>query len=122
MIRTIAHGVLHRSRCRDRARLRPTYPPPLAGEGRWGWRAEGPRSGESLRRELPRCQSSRYKKKMHDVAIHDAGPTLIREWIERAARLHPDKPYIVSVEDGRAIAFGEFARLVRRIGSFLERA
>src|SRR5712671_6758382 len=59
---------------------------------------------------------------MHDVAIHDAGPTLIREWIDRAARLHPDKPYIVSVEDGRAIAFGEFARLVRCIGSFLDRA
>src|SRR5260370_19193292 len=59
---------------------------------------------------------------MHDVAIPDAGPALIREWIDSAARLHPDKPYIVSVEDGRAITFGEFARLVRRIGSFLDRA
>src|SRR6266851_123195 len=59
---------------------------------------------------------------MHDVATPDAGPALIREWIDCAARLHPDKPYIVSVEDGRAITFGEFARLVRRIGSFLDRA
>src|SRR6266446_1542610 len=58
---------------------------------------------------------------MHDVATPDAGPDLIREWIDCAARLHPDKPYIVSVEDGRAITFAEFARLVRRIGRFLDR-
>jgi acyl-CoA synthetase (AMP-forming)/AMP-acid ligase II len=59
---------------------------------------------------------------MHNPATPDAGPELIREWIDCAARLYPDKPYIVSVEDGRAIAFGEFARLVRRIGGFLDRA
>src|SRR5215467_4266085 len=59
--------------------------------------------------------------KMVDTS-DSAGPGLIREWIERAAQLHPDKPYIVSVEDGRVITFGEFARLVRRIGSFLARA
>src|SRR5260221_2906375 len=59
---------------------------------------------------------------MHDVATPDAGPDLIREWIDCAARLHPDKPYIVSTEDGRAITFGDFARLGRRIGSFLDRA
>jgi acyl-CoA synthetase (AMP-forming)/AMP-acid ligase II len=58
---------------------------------------------------------------MHDIAPDDAGPVLIREWINRAARLHPNKPYIESVEDGRAITFGEFARLIRRIGSFLDR-
>jgi acyl-CoA synthetase (AMP-forming)/AMP-acid ligase II len=59
---------------------------------------------------------------MQDNAPRDAGPGLIREWIDDAARLNPDKPYIVSVEDGRAITFGEFARLVRRIGSFLDSA
>src|SRR3974390_1559481 len=59
---------------------------------------------------------------MHDISSLDAGPGLIREWIDRAARLHPDKPYIVSVEDGRTITFAEFARLVCRIGSFLDRA
>jgi acyl-coenzyme A synthetase/AMP-(fatty) acid ligase len=59
---------------------------------------------------------------MHDLATPDAGPALIREWIDCAARIDPDKPYIVSVEDGRAVSFGEFARLVRRIGSFLDRA
>jgi len=59
---------------------------------------------------------------MRDMAMQDAGPGLIREWIDRAARLHPDKPYIVSVEDGRTITFGAFAGLVRRIGNFLEGA
>jgi acyl-coenzyme A synthetase/AMP-(fatty) acid ligase len=59
---------------------------------------------------------------MQDNAPRDAGPALIREWIDCAARLDADKPYIVSVEDCRAITFGEFARLVRRIGSFLGRA
>src|SRR5215475_12813952 len=59
---------------------------------------------------------------MQDNAPRDAGPDLIREWIDDAARRNPGKPYIVSVEDGRAITFGEFAPLVRRIGSFLDRA
>src|SRR6516165_9710856 len=59
---------------------------------------------------------------MHDIVPHDAGPDLIRVWIDRAAQLHPDKPYIVSVEDSRTITFGEFAVLMRRIGSFLSRA
>ena len=59
---------------------------------------------------------------MRDMELQDAGPGHIREWIDRAARLHPDKPYIVSVEDGRMITFGAFAALVRRIGSFLDRA
>jgi long-chain acyl-CoA synthetase len=59
---------------------------------------------------------------MHDISPHESGPALVREWIDRASRLHPDKPYILSVEDGRTITFGEFAGLVRRIGSFLDRA
>src|SRR5215831_11959992 len=64
----------------------------------------------------------RRERKMPDIVPHDAGPNLIRAWIDRASQLHPDKPYIVSVEDGRTITFGEFAGLVRRIGSFLSRA
>jgi fatty-acyl-CoA synthase len=55
---------------------------------------------------------------MADIS-QSAGPDLIREWIDRAARLYPDKPYIVSVEDGRTISFGAFADLVRRVGCFL---
>jgi long-chain acyl-CoA synthetase len=58
---------------------------------------------------------------MPDIAPQDAGPGRIREWIDRAARLSPDKPYIVSVEDGRAVSFAEFRDLTRRIGAFLQR-
>ena len=59
---------------------------------------------------------------MHNLATPEASPGLIREWIDCAARLHPDKPYIVSIEDGRTITFVEFAGLLRRIGSFLDHA
>src|ERR1700693_2831254 len=58
---------------------------------------------------------------MPDIAPQDAGPGRIREWIDRAARLSPDKRYIVSVEDGRAVSFAEFRDLTRRIGAFLRR-
>jgi acyl-coenzyme A synthetase/AMP-(fatty) acid ligase len=50
----------------------------------------------------------------------DAGPALLRSWIERAAARDPDKPYIVSVEDGRTISFGELRLLTRRIAAFLQ--
>jgi acyl-coenzyme A synthetase/AMP-(fatty) acid ligase len=56
---------------------------------------------------------------MADTAQQSAGPDLIRQWIDRTARLHPEKPYIVSIEDGRTISFGAFADLVRRLASFL---
>ncbi len=58
---------------------------------------------------------------MHDIALHsaDAGPGLLREWINRAADRHPDKPYIVSADDGRSISYGEFRRLTRGIAAFL---
>src|SRR3984957_18873783 len=54
-----------------------------------------------------------------DVAPQDAGPEHIREWIDRAARVHPDKPYIASVEDGRSISYGAFRALTRRMAAFL---
>jgi acyl-CoA synthetase (AMP-forming)/AMP-acid ligase II len=56
---------------------------------------------------------------MRDIAPQDTGPDRIREWIDQAARLHPAKPYIVSVEDGRSISFRAFAELTSRIATFL---
>jgi acyl-CoA synthetase (AMP-forming)/AMP-acid ligase II len=58
---------------------------------------------------------------MRNIALHsaDAGPGLLREWIDRAADRHPDKPYVVSADDGRSISYGAFRRLTRRIASFL---
>jgi acyl-coenzyme A synthetase/AMP-(fatty) acid ligase len=58
---------------------------------------------------------------MRDIALHsaDAGPGLLREWIDRAVDRHPEKPYIVSADDGRSISYGDFRRLVGRIAAFL---
>ncbi len=59
---------------------------------------------------------------MRDIAPHsaDAGPGLLREWIKRAAERHPDKPYIVSADDGGSIGYRDFRQLTRRIAAFLK--
>ncbi len=49
----------------------------------------------------------------------DAGPALLRGWLAGVARAHPDKPYLVSVEDGRALSYGALARLAARIAGHL---
>ncbi len=66
----------------------------------------------------------------HDSKIDDAplaetrpaplqGPALLRGWLAAAARAHPEKPYLVSVEDGRAIAYGALEQLAMRIAGHL---
>ena len=47
------------------------------------------------------------------------GPQLVRDWIIRAAKTHPQKPWIVSAEDGRSITYAELHRLTGRMASFL---
>ena len=47
------------------------------------------------------------------------GPNLLRHWIDRAAERHPDKAYIVSVDDRRTISFGQLRRLTRQIATHL---
>jgi acyl-coenzyme A synthetase/AMP-(fatty) acid ligase len=47
------------------------------------------------------------------------GPNLLRNWIDRAAERDPDKAYIVSVDDRRAISYGQLRRLTRQIATFL---
>ena len=49
----------------------------------------------------------------------DAGPSLLRHWIDRAAADHPDKPYIVGADDGRAITYAQLQTLTRQIGALL---
>jgi acyl-CoA synthetase (AMP-forming)/AMP-acid ligase II len=58
---------------------------------------------------------------LHSVAPHaaDAGPGLLRAWIDRAAELHPDKPYAISADDGRSLSYSDLRRLVRGIAAFL---
>jgi long-chain acyl-CoA synthetase len=49
----------------------------------------------------------------------DAGPKLLREWIARAARRDPGKPWIVCADDGRTVSYGELHEAVRRIATLL---
>jgi len=49
----------------------------------------------------------------------DAGPTLLRDWISRAAQRDPGKPWIVSADDGRTVAYRELAETTARIATFL---
>ncbi len=51
-----------------------------------------------------------------------AGPELLRDWIERAARRGPDKPWVVSAEDGRSVSYGQLRDIVGRIRHLSARA
>jgi long-chain acyl-CoA synthetase len=47
------------------------------------------------------------------------GPAVLRHWITRAAARNPDKPCILSAEDGRTITYGELQGLTGQIATFL---
>jgi len=49
----------------------------------------------------------------------DVGSRCLRDWIDCAARHHPDKLCIVSAENGRAITYGELRALTGRIAAYL---
>jgi long-chain acyl-CoA synthetase len=49
----------------------------------------------------------------------EPGPKLLRDWIARAAQRHPDKPWIVSADDGRTIPYRELDEAAGRIAAFL---
>ncbi len=48
-----------------------------------------------------------------------AGPELLRDWIERAARRGPDKTWVVSAEDGRSVSYGQLRDAIGRFAAFL---
>jgi acyl-CoA synthetase (AMP-forming)/AMP-acid ligase II len=48
-----------------------------------------------------------------------AGPELVSAWIGRAAARDPEKPWVISAEEGRCITYGELHRLSGRVASFL---
>ena len=48
-----------------------------------------------------------------------AGPALVRSWLAAAVRAHPDKPYLVSVEDGRALSYQALAAVAVRAARHL---
>jgi acyl-coenzyme A synthetase/AMP-(fatty) acid ligase len=47
------------------------------------------------------------------------GPSLLRDWIDRAAERDPDKAYIACIDDRRSISYRHLQRLTRRIAAFL---
>src|SRR5450631_1454904 len=51
---------------------------------------------------------------------NEAGPQLLRAWIDRAAARDPDKPFIISADDSRTISFGQLRELTRRMAAFLK--
>jgi long-chain acyl-CoA synthetase len=52
-------------------------------------------------------------------AGNEAGPQVLRHWIDRAAERNLDKHFIISADDGRTISFGQLRELTRRIAAFL---
>src|SRR6266567_9347975 len=48
-----------------------------------------------------------------------ADPTLLRDWIDRAARRDPGKPWIALAEGERTVTYGELRQATRRIAAFL---
>jgi long-chain acyl-CoA synthetase len=49
----------------------------------------------------------------------DAGSELLRSWIVRAAERAPEKPWIVSADDGRRITYGQLRDIAGRFATFL---
>jgi long-chain acyl-CoA synthetase len=47
--------------------------------------------------------------------MSDLGPADIERWIRAGAEANPDKPFVISVEDGRVVSYGELLRTVGRI-------
>jgi acyl-coenzyme A synthetase/AMP-(fatty) acid ligase len=51
--------------------------------------------------------------------MDDAGSNLLRDWIERAARANPNKPWVISAEDGRSVSYGQLLDTVGQFATFL---
>src|SRR5947209_6930546 len=49
-----------------------------------------------------------------------AGPDLLQDWIARAAARDPDKPWIITAEDGRPVSFGKLQETTARIAAVLK--
>src|SRR5262245_61949132 len=49
----------------------------------------------------------------------EPGPKLLRDWIERAARRHPAKPWVVAADDGGTINYGGLHEVAGRIAALL---
>src|SRR5688572_14787711 len=48
------------------------------------------------------------------------GASLLRDWIDRAAEREPDKPFIISADDGRELSYSRLRAVTRRIAAHLD--
>jgi len=49
----------------------------------------------------------------------DGGSNLLRSWITRAAQRDPDKPWIISADDGQTVSYGRLHEMAGRFATFL---
>jgi acyl-coenzyme A synthetase/AMP-(fatty) acid ligase len=49
----------------------------------------------------------------------DAGSNLLRSWIARAAARAPDKPWVISADDGRTVSYAELREITGRFATLL---
>ena len=49
----------------------------------------------------------------------DFGPSLLRSWIDRTAEREPEKPFIVSADDGRTLSYAQLRETTGRIATHL---
>src|ERR1700728_5093545 len=49
----------------------------------------------------------------------EAGSNLLYHWIARAAAADPDKPWVVSADDGRTVSYGQLRDMAGRFATFL---
>jgi acyl-CoA synthetase (AMP-forming)/AMP-acid ligase II len=50
----------------------------------------------------------------------DAGSNLLHSWIARAAETTPDKPYVISADDGRRVSYSALRRSAAQFATFLQ--
>ena len=54
-----------------------------------------------------KCEAPLLRDHADSVPGIDFGPDVLRRWLVRAADAHPEHPYLVSVDDNRAISYPE---------------
>src|SRR5215510_8609758 len=47
------------------------------------------------------------------------GPSMLRDWIDRAARRDPEKPWLMAAADGRVVTYGELRQATGGTAAFL---
>jgi acyl-CoA synthetase (AMP-forming)/AMP-acid ligase II len=60
------------------------------------------------------------RAQMRDQSDAGAAETSLRDWIDNGARRFPEKPFIDSIDQGKAISYAQLRRLTNRIAQYLK--